>query len=87
MVSTFGINGDTKAGRNKATEMVDCVITLVSFCPCRWIVSLTYNHLLVDDVLALKVFVYEVGGDAHHDDGAGPLHAAGEHCKGAGNCC
>lgn len=36
----------------------------------------TYDDLRIDQMLAARALVDEVGRDAHDDDGAGPLHDA-----------
>lgn len=41
----------------------------------------------VDGVLCMRPLVDEVGGDAHHDDGAGPLHEAHHQRGRTSDCC
>lgn len=45
----------------------------------------SYNDFLVDDVLALGTLLDEVRGQAHDDDGAGPLQGAGDQLQRPGD--
>lgn len=47
--------------------------------------SRTYDDFLVDDVLAARTPVDEVGDQTHDNDRRGPLHEAGNQQQGARN--
>lgn len=45
----------------------------------------TYDDFLVDEVLALGTLLDKVRGQAHDDDGAGPLQGAGDQLQRPGD--
>jgi len=68
LLRRFGMNGDAKAGRKKATDIVDCSLVRDSEHAGTMQCKLTYNNLLVDNMLSFWPVMYEIRRDTHHND-------------------
>lgn len=82
LLRAVGMNGEMKAGRKKATDSVDYLVSIHTLRCATW---RTYDDFLVDKMLAARTKVDEVGGDAHHDDSAGPLYQASDELQRTSN--